>query len=125
VISDGAALLAEPLLSGLHAMQFSSSVLGNAAEATWPPLGHQPIMHTQGRALGSSEQFCTITTSYREPVQVKVFHSVEKDDPIPVPEARFTVLKPLEDYAVRVGNRPTSFIFPISDRYPIGLAGRF
>jgi hypothetical protein len=65
-----------------------------------------------------------LAASYSEPIKMKVLHSVKKHDPITMPEVRLALLELLEDYAVRVRNRPTQFICPISDRQPIGFARR-
>jgi len=105
-------------------VQFPLPSCAYDGEAAFPPPRHQTVIPPQGDALGCFEQFCTITTSYGELVQVKVLHSVKEDDPITVSEVRLAVLELLEYYAVRVRNRPTPFIFPISDRHPISFARR-
>src|SRR5206468_10229750 len=77
-----------------------------AREAACPPPRHRPVIDPQGHALGGFEQFCTIATSYRELIQMKVLHGVKKHDPITMPEVRLTLLEPLQDHTVSIRNRP-------------------
>jgi hypothetical protein len=42
-----------------------------------------------------------------------------------MPKVRLALLEPLQDHTVGIRNRPTQFIFPISDRHPIAFAWRF
>jgi hypothetical protein len=118
-------MLAGPSLHYLQSAQFplTPSLDYDAGAACTPPR-HRPVIHLQGHALGGSEQLRTITTRDGELIQMKVLHSVKKHDPITMPEVRLALLKLLENYAVRIRNRPTQFVFPISDRHPIGFARR-
>src|SRR5438309_778915 len=55
---------------------------------------------------------------------MKVLHRVKEHDSVSMAELRFALLESLENHAVHIRNRLASFVLPVSDRYPIGFAGR-
>jgi hypothetical protein len=67
---------------------------------------HWSVVTPQRHPLGSFEQFCTISPSDGEFVQVKVLHGVKEHDPIGMLQIRLAaLLEPPQDDSIRVDNR--------------------